>query len=42
MGFADAYLQKHALENTFIKQVPSSALKCVIAIPAYKETELSV
>ena len=41
MKFADEYLQKHAIRDTFINKTPDPDLKYVIAIPAYKESRLT-
>lgn len=40
MAFADEYLQKHAIGNQSISELPDPNLKCIIAIPAYNESGL--
>ena len=41
MGFAEGYLQKHAIGQTLIQSVPDPDLYSIIAIPAYNESGLS-
>lgn len=40
MSFADSYLQKHAIRDLFIEDLPDDTLKNIIAIPAYNESGL--
>ncbi|MFC2090527.1 glycosyltransferase family 2 protein [Bacteroidota bacterium] len=41
MGFADRYLQKHAIREPIIKQEPDQDLSCIITIPAFNESRLT-
>ena len=41
MGFADNYLQKHALGQPLVESAPDPHLHCIIAIPAYNESGLT-
>jgi hypothetical protein len=40
MGFAEGYLQKHAIGGPFIKEAPDPDLNCIVAIPATEESGL--
>jgi len=41
MGFADAYLKRHALKEKFIGEEPSPQLQFIVIIPAYNESGLT-